>query len=96
MASRERKITDRYAKKMHAHIKWINSLSPLESIAVRNRDILRHAFSSAGSSETANARPIFLPMNSSCAHNRVWSNFARRVPLQGKPCAKTEKRRSNF
>lgn len=42
MVSREREITDRYAKKMHAHIKWINSLSPLQSIVVRKRDILRH------------------------------------------------------
>ncbi len=42
MASREREIADRYTKKTFAHIKWLRSLSPIHSIAVRRRDILRH------------------------------------------------------
>lgn len=42
MASREQEIADRYAKKTVAHIEWLRSLSPLQSLAVRRRDILRH------------------------------------------------------
>jgi hypothetical protein len=42
MASRAREVADRYTKKTLAHIEWLRSLPPLQSIAARRRDILRH------------------------------------------------------
>ncbi len=41
MASREKEIAKRYTKKTLAHVKWLGTLPPMQSIAVRRRDILR-------------------------------------------------------
>jgi hypothetical protein len=42
MSARGRKISERYAKKTLAHIEWLRTLPPLQSLCVRRRDILRH------------------------------------------------------
>ncbi|MEH2511241.1 hypothetical protein V1291_002595 [Nitrobacteraceae bacterium AZCC 1564] len=46
MVSRERKITDRYAKKMHAHIKWITVCHPWNLSSFGNAISCGIAFSS--------------------------------------------------
>lgn len=42
MASREREIAHRYTKKTLAHVRWLSTLPPLRSLAIRRSDILRH------------------------------------------------------